>query len=127
MAEKTYRAGDVIAWDEVPSGTLVRTPGGRFVMRYGGQAQFVKGNDREDEWDAWGTAPDRVTIIATGLSGKETAADLQRLAEVFEIRETWHEFDEVLQAAAERLHAAGWNPGDSAARAADLLAAEDRR
>lgn len=46
-----------------------------------------------------------VDIVALGLTGQETAADLQRLAEG-------------------RLHAAGVRAGDSSERAAELLAAE---
>ncbi len=100
-------------------------------------------------WDIRNPGP--VTIVALSLTGQETADDLRRLAEVFEVREAlrlrawrkdshlpWHTslrpFDEdgvvasgktaeeAIQAAAERLHSAGWRPGMTAEDAARLLA-----
>lgn len=72
---------------------------------------------------------DSVTIVALGITGEETAADLQRLAEVFEVREALMREDEdyahlplTATLAAERLHAAGWRPGMTAEDAARLLA-----
>lgn len=175
------KIGDVVAWDKVPSGALVRC--GRHCPAY-----YVRLNDRgtlvcaDEEWGAlegshgyswpwvfWQRNADyRVTIIALGLTGSESADDLRRIAEVFEVRDfldwatasgegLWR-LDEAppavflyfsrgqqitvaelksddateadaLNAAAERLHAAGWRPGDSAERAVELLtaAAEETR
>jgi hypothetical protein len=69
------------------------------------------------------------TIVALGLTGEESAADLQRLAEVFEVREylirsgddaVW--CGQELDVFAACLHAAGWRPGMSAEDAARRLA-----
>jgi hypothetical protein len=179
MTERTYGVGDVVAWDEVPDEALVLwnddtylvfQPKRIFQAHYPSvpwMAPEGEGSGRE----LWAhMAPAQVTIIALNLTGQETAADLQRLAEVYEVREVltatlieprgpyepafWliglpcgpglfdhktedgedgitamevgsgTDRDVALQAAAERLHAAGWRPRDSAARAAELLAAE---
>jgi hypothetical protein len=156
MVEMTYRVGDVVAWDDVQDGWLVRDADGDYALRIDGQGHYVATpNDIEgggwESWEEmdshhdawpWNNSPSRSnTIIATGLSGKETAADMQQLAEVYEVREALKAWPMsywaiLLRGAinntsvdvwAQRLHAAGWRPGDSAARAADLLAAEGRR
>jgi hypothetical protein len=76
------------------------------------------------------------TIIALGLSGQEAAADLQRLAEVYEVREamlSWSADERavvlaheaawgILSEVAERLHASGFRRGMTAEDAASLLA-----
>lgn len=83
-----------------------------------------------------------VVVIALNLTGSETAADLQRLAEIFEVREALVQLfraenpadNERLRTmlmslcdgAAEILHAAGWRPGMTAENAARLLAEAGR-
>jgi hypothetical protein len=143
----------------VPSGALVREEkrtfeGGAtlFSLRIGDWYRVVHNATGWRDWaqrrpwtevlqlPAW-LIGDQVTIIALGLTGQETAADLQRLAEVFEVREAvarefavWREVqyaaggdeamcatDEAVAVVIERLHAAGWRPGDTAERAAELL------
>ncbi len=162
MTEKTVRVGDVVAWADVPDGALVRDADGFCAVRKYDRGAWVFGQNRE--WTAWiaasstplvrgwpwaGDVPDgcaRVTIVALGLTGHESADDLRRMAEVFEVREAllqahgtdaelWHSaawgsarqgvgvtLAAVAQDAAERLHAAGWRPGMTAEDAARLLA-----
>lgn len=71
-------------------------------MRRGDDGQIVKvpgpeewGVDDRSWWPWYGLTRDKVTIIATGLTCQETAADLQRIAEVFEVREAidWQVMD----------------------------------
>jgi hypothetical protein len=144
MTEKTYKVGDVLAWEQVPSGALVRGPWderGFFVER-GAWRYRVKGalssvwySERSAQAYRAANLDTLVTIIALGLTGQETAADLQRLAEVFEVREAvkkWSREEWVqmprrgdmpglLSDFVRDLHAAGWCPGDTAERAAELL------
>lgn len=96
MSERTYKVGDVVAWDEVPDGALVRHHGSSqlhpgHALRVQGQGTWA---EEQGEWYPWaGMWPwaaggdGEVTIIALDLTGKETAAELQRLAEVYEVRE----------------------------------------
>ncbi len=97
--------GDTVAWAEVPDGAMVRVRvrdgDDYFAVRQHGRGAWVFGCDREwcegvrakdvnqplrRGW-AWADGePQMVTIIATGLTGTETAADLQRLAEVSHAR-----------------------------------------
>jgi len=142
------KVGDVVAWAEVPSGAFVETSGGgRFFVRVGNQRLLAKvPGDKSWGTDTWGPWNDRFatsgTIIALGLTGQETAAELQRLAEVYKVREAWLAMPPVeiaritslLVAYADagaasafddfyrRLHAAGWRPGMTAEDAARLLA-----
>lgn len=116
MAEMTIKVGDVVAWADVPDGTLARYNDGCYFLRLGNldTDRLVR------DW-TWSTQDwDRVTIIAMGLTGHETADDLRRLAEVFEVREALTAVGGPAELA-ERLHAAGWRPGDTAERAALLL------
>lgn len=95
-----------------------------------------------DDGARWDLLPGDATIIALGLTDQETADDLRRLAEVFEVREAvsrefavWRVVqqeaggDDVFSAKGEdmdrcvdRLHAAGWRPGMTAEDAARMLA-----
>lgn len=109
---------------------------GAYEVRHGGMMQVLNGTAAM-VWDADADEP-RVTIVALNLTCKESAADLQRLAEVYEVREAsvtlpmalvvraMGPIDDPLTAdgigsAAERLHAVGWRPGMSAEDAARLL------
>jgi hypothetical protein len=86
------KVGDVVAWADVPDGALVRTCDGWHAVNIGGAGTWVS-NGRL--WFAplchgWQWALNgrgSVTIVALGLTGQETADDLRRLAEVFEVRE----------------------------------------
>lgn len=166
MSKKTYEIGDTIEWSDVPIGALVRRnrdDGGlSYYLRcgvrgwcvgYSHPTAIAHWEPFQNGW-VWnyGLDPDcEVTIIAMDLTGSESADDLRRLAEVFEVRKTlnvrpmmmigrlgvyvqvqrvwWQDgvtADELRSLIAERLHAAGWRPGDSAERAAELLAGGTR-
>jgi len=157
MTERTYKVGDVVAWADVPDGALVRESQDWHALRLRGRgiyvgepgADWLSANPWSDEgrWP-WNNGGDGspVTIVALGVPADATAAELQRLAEVFEVREAlsqvdWsavprlpddlehlarHNEDEALQQLAERLHAAGWRKGRSAEDAARLLAEASR-
>lgn len=125
------KVGDVVAWRDVPDGALVRQ--GRFYyLRIKAKGWCVYSADAwrafarwldgaESKPWAWHGAGD-VTIIALGLTGQETAAELQRLALLnLPIAAIGREFADP-QVLAERLHRAGWRPGMTAADAARLLA-----
>ena len=96
------KIGDTVAWADVPDGAMVRTAtrqaGVVHALRIVGHGRFVSGTWGWREWDlrwewsaeaeapAWLKHPDP-TIIALGLTGFESAEDLQRMAEVFDIRQ----------------------------------------
>lgn len=81
--------------------------------------------------------PSYARVVATNLGMQVSTDELRRLAEVFEAREFilshgdtrgWERAWGVsVDALAERLYAAGWRPGDSTERAAELLAAQETR
>lgn len=85
------KIGDVIAWKDVPDGALVRDDQARCVMRRPRRGIYVLtscGWLRTDGQWLWGHGrPTPVTVVALGLTGDESADDLRRLAEVFEVRE----------------------------------------
>lgn len=107
MTDKQTNVGDVVAWDKVPNGALVRSvanTGMTWWYRRMGESGDVAGIRRADGagtfwstgeksehdramWKGWSPDDWRVTVIALGLTGQETAAELQRLAEVYEVRE----------------------------------------
>jgi len=144
------KVGDMVAWANVPDGAMVQHRDGDgdtyTEVRANGRGWCVNVTDDPDDWDypAMGglAAPDRVTVVAMGLTGQESAADLQRLAEVFEVREAWLAMPpfEIARIASlvvayadagavgafddfyRRLHAAGWRPGMTAEDAARMLA-----
>lgn len=132
------KVGDVVAWENVPDGALTRTP--VIIQRHKdiGRMPFA-GIVWVSPWRY--PVAKMCTIIALGLTGRETAADLQRLAEVYEVREALSVMsmdairpilDETFAVAradgdwrsfvAALLHAAGWRPGMTAEDAAHLLA-----
>ena len=151
--------GDVVAWADVPDGALVRDSEGWHALCRGRGIYVGKPGDGwlsanawpdEGRW-RWQSASGDATIVALGLTGQESADDLRRLAEVFEVREALgtmraadHATERALEDAikgaaagptmsdlfaamttvAERLHAAGWRPGMTAEDAARLLAGE---
>jgi hypothetical protein len=166
------KTGDVVAWDKVPSGALVRGvwtgqmrqtttahfmaemrtpnhPGASpslFFHMVQWSAMSDWSLDRVFHWSgSWATGmpvsggSEFVTIVALGLTGQETAAELQRIAEVYEVREALlsindleavsgryleaaGEFNVAFDTLATDLHAAGWRPGMTAEDAARLLA-----
>jgi hypothetical protein len=100
MTEKTHKVGDVVAWTIVDDGTMVLADmseqGKFYAVKHHGRGEWVGPNEGWTSFTGpwswpWSPAPlslrGEVTIIAMGLTGQETAADLQRLAEVFEVRE----------------------------------------
>lgn len=152
-AESVVKVGDVVAWRDVPDGALVRPNSDARVysMRINGGGRYVcnpRGVWRgfmDFPGTPWGWDPrldedpkrTPALIVALGLTGKESADDLRRLAEIFEVREAlwktvdayaagwgniWEQAETWL---AERLHAAGWRPGMTAEDAARMLAAHD--
>jgi hypothetical protein len=160
MTEKTVKIGEVVVWAAVPNGALVRDQKGDFALKLRGWGHFVATpSDIEgggwESWeemgahhDAWGwddfSENVSATIVALDLTGEENAAALQRLAEVFDVREALCRFEDhddpggallaalrhlrgdgpvtdAVQRAAERLHALGWRKGQTAEDAARLL------
>jgi hypothetical protein len=139
------KVGDVVAWADVPDGAMVRDRAGDYaVRRKRGAASWgswVKvGGEPWLEWaGAWRWRIHEVyyTIIALGLTGQETAEDLRRLSEVYEIRglvpidiiDGIRKIggDDLLQSSLDmmrqRMLSAGWRPGMTAEAAARLLAA----
>lgn len=135
----SIKVGNVIPWALVPDGAMVRWWfNGRgleyYYRRHAHVASLVGAPGME--WRAPGRddgafAPSEpVTIVALGLTGRESAGEVRRLAEVFEVREhlmrvgddaIWYGQD--IDDFAPLLHAAGWRPGMTAEDAARLLAA----
>lgn len=151
------KIGNVVAWADVPDGALVRLErneangihvvrrGHRWLRRWriavpgdGSQSARKNRRDGSERWIWLHDQPlfevyERVTIVALGLTGQETAADLQRMAEVFEVREALRQtadayaygcgdsWEQTEQWLAERLHALGWRKGQTAEDAARLL------
>lgn len=121
-------------------------PGGEHLVVVGKRYQWVRTRMTLGKWQVSNRADydreaphswpcddalevsETLTIIATGLTGQETAADLQRLAEMFEVREAMLELtsDDLTADEADRdayrLHGAGWRPGMTAEDAARMLA-----
>lgn len=153
MTEKTYQVGDVVAWDKVPSGALVRaTPAGCYFMRRGSKGHLIAFAD-QSMWESWAEMGDdeapwwfdcglsngaeAVTIIALDVPADATAEDLRTLAEVFEVRKAieaqrddswcWSETvrRDSLDWLVDRLHRAGWRPGMTAEDAARMLAKQE--
>ena len=151
------RVGDVAAWAAVPDGALAREVGsdkvrlhlhhadgtGEMVAAGGSFARLPPGV-RRFPWSLFDMGQ-TVTIVALHLTGQETADDLRRMAEVFEVREAvmgepalrrivWTQAgedeavdpicasDDAVSAVLERLHAAGWRPSMTAEDAARMLA-----
>lgn len=98
MNDKTIKVGDVVPWVDVPDGALVRERMEEratiWCLRVGdlGAVVHVDGRGWRSfelgwEWDELADPTASVTIVALGLTGQESADDLRRLAEVFEVRE----------------------------------------
>ena len=144
--QNEVKIGDVVQWSQVPSGAMVREEDGdecgAFTLRIGEEGYVVRQiRGRPRSWQAfdfyetweWDAPEDveRATIVAIGLTGYETAADLQRLAEIFEVSEqlldpgiagfTKTSTDE-REYWARRLYDAGFRRGMTAEDAARLLA-----
>lgn len=140
--ERAVKVGDVVAWADVPDGALVRTRRGDHASRNGDcgtwnnvGASWWPTVGSGWQWALNGGHTTPVTIVALGLTGRESADDLRRLAEVFDVREAmlitlpWSTRLEPSRLSAdpcgdlaERLHAAGWRPGMTAEDAARRLA-----
>jgi hypothetical protein len=127
------KVGDTVSWENVPDGALVKTP--VIIHRHKGICRMpFAGIVWVSPWRY--SVAKMCTIIALGLSGQEAAADLQRLAEVYEVREamlSWSADERavvlaheaawgILSEVAERLHASGFRRGMTAEDAASLLA-----
>lgn len=100
MTDKTVKVGDVVAWDEVPSGALVVDKEGAYSNRQndGGRVVGVAGISRSWESRAemllgdpdgpwhWSQSwlSKKVRVVALNLFGNETADELRALAEAFE-------------------------------------------
>jgi hypothetical protein len=149
MQENDVKVGDVVAWDKVPVLSLSRwvtDNAAYFYVRLTADLGWCVGCFIETGawqrpgrgWSWLERAPEKssVTIIALGLTGQETASDLQRLAEVFEVREALEAMQDDLpwnhrlnqdehhlgiDAVAKCLHVAGWRPGMTAEDAARML------
>lgn len=91
MTDKAVKVGDVVAWDDVPRGSMVE-----WTWSYHPKQHYIKRNNGsailydEGKWvDAKHLNGDfksshLVTVLAIGLTGNETADDLRALAEAFE-------------------------------------------
>lgn len=128
--QNEVKVGDVVAWEDVPSNALVREDdaacAGCFTVRRadrglmvwapGAQSwRSIVANDLDDDGWPWERGNSTTaTIIALNLTGQETAADLQRLAEVYEVREAVATDLALLKAVVEvktRRHL--WTPDDA--------------
>ncbi len=97
--------GRVIRWDEVKHGMLVRSdPGTGFVWHYVkiGEHGYVVGchgthpdsraswgymvGSELPKWSGWSPADALVTVIAEGMTGAETGAELRALSEAYDAR-----------------------------------------
>lgn len=151
------KVGDKADWANAPNGSMVRAKVGKrtfHVLRMDDVGHYAHVDHREDSaWESWeengGSEAGfywlddlkyrpAVVVVAMGLTGRETAAELQRLAEVYEVREALaagiphvtpgmrhgvtRYFDDEATEKAKRLYAAGWRPGMTAEDAARLLA-----
>ena len=113
LQRESVKIGDTVAWADVPDGAMVREREGDCAVRhvYSG----VRGN---------------VTIIALGLTGFESAEDLQRMAEVFDgwrdlcERTGWDR--EMAWGNAVALHGFGWRAGLPFVASKFVRATEDR-
>lgn len=95
----TVQVGGAVAWGEVEDGMMVRDAVGWHAVRLRGRGIFVgepgepwlSANPWSDEgrWRWTSVEKDPVTVVALGITGEESADDLRRLAEVFEVREAW--------------------------------------
>ena len=101
MTDKAVKVGDVVAWDDVPSGAMVKCHYAAmsdhagdvdYAMRIGDEGYWpkVEGDEWlpfEAQW-GWPEAPVEILIgvmlIALNLTGSETANELRLLAEAFE-------------------------------------------
>jgi hypothetical protein len=80
------KIGDVVPWSDVPDGALVRTTRmGWLVTRQGDEGMYVEASYDGLPWP-WGHYRETATIVALGLTGQESADELRRLAEAFEVR-----------------------------------------
>jgi hypothetical protein len=96
MTDKAVKVGDVVAWDDMPTGAMVRLNVDSlfwFGVRLLGRGCWV-GHVGSDVWRpcyaAWSwhrrpiTAVGDAVLVALGLTGNETADELRALAEAFE-------------------------------------------
>lgn len=142
--QNEVKVGDLVIWTDAPNGALVRQDSDFYLRindhgwcvcngyRWAAFACYADGAISQP-WPWYGAG--QVTIIALGITGSETAADLQRLAEIFEVREqlldpgiagfTKTSADE-MEYWARRLYDAGLRHGMAAEDAARLLAEDVR-
>jgi len=152
--------GDSVEWVDVPNGAMVRTdPDTGLIwhevryLRNGRSLGSVAGIHHCDtHFGNWFACPPKrddpvwmewphsgpVTIVALGLTGKETPADMQRLAEIFAVHEALRAMNPIdflvatggigpesrsfnISEASPLLHAAGWRPGMTPEQAAGSL------
>lgn len=91
------KIGDVVAWADVPDGALVLHMCHLYERhgRWGCTRAYWNGERFSSYAEGWIAGyqwsdlfdDDEPRIVALGLTGQESAADLRRLAEVFEVRE----------------------------------------
>ena len=95
MTDTTVKVGDVVAWDEVPSGAMVRIVVGDpwFALRMFARGCWIVSLIEQSQWafaPAWDwhgcpvTATGKPIIAALNLTGHELADELRVLAEAFE-------------------------------------------
>jgi hypothetical protein len=96
--KQQYKIGDRCKIEEMPSGVMLRDADGDHVVRVGDCGWLVKISSYP--WEAFGAGfPEEawlignaaggssMTIVALGLTGTETAAELEALAATFDARQ----------------------------------------
>jgi hypothetical protein len=86
MTDKTtVKVGDVVAWDEVPSGAMVRDEEGDIAIRIENQGSWVKGPVTGGRIYGWrpdfywlevDMSTEQFTVLATMLTGDESGGEL---------------------------------------------------
>lgn len=154
------QVGNSVAWADVPNGAMVRTDPNTGLIWH--EVRYQRGDlslgsvagihHRDTHFGNWFACPPKrddpvwlewphsgpVTIIALGLTGKETPADMQRLSEIYAIHEALRAMNPLdflvatggiapdsrsfnISEAPPLLHAAGWRPGMTPEQAAACL------
>lgn len=87
MTYKQIEVGDVVAWAEIPPWSMWRHKCGTYETRHEIAVYALDRYWRRSAPTGYEALADEppVTIVAIGLTGQESADDLRRLAEAFEV------------------------------------------
>lgn len=86
MTKQAVKVGDVVAWDEVPDNTLIRSPyTGDIAARYAGQCHYFASGVAlgPTPWSKSGPPALPVVVVAVDLTGSETADELRALTAAY--------------------------------------------